>query len=259
MNRHVSLTLALAAALAAGCSAKGKKAETEKEGARPPVTFTHKIHVDQGLECTQCHPNIAKSNSLADANLPTTAVCKDCHDDKKAPPESKEPPRLTFSHAWHLPIVKNKCDTCHKQLPEPGELRAVPRDRFLLVLPHAPGAHDPGEPGEPAEPAPVGLDREGPARARGAEQRARVRGVPRQRRGRDLRHVPPPRRRRRQPAPAELPQQAQRRRPAQGRLPGLPRLGPRLEPSPRPGATARRAVSLSGVASYARPLTPDPE
>jgi hypothetical protein len=126
MNRHVSLTLALAAALAAGCSAKGKKAETEKEGARPPVTFTHKIHVDQGLECTQCHPNIAKSNSLADANLPTTAVCKDCHDDKKAPPESKEPPRLTFSHAWHLPIVKNKCDTCHKQLPEPGEERAVP-------------------------------------------------------------------------------------------------------------------------------------
>lgn len=128
MNRHVTLSLALAAAIAAGCTAKGKKAE--KEGAaRPEVEFTHSIHVDQGIECSQCHPNIAKSTSLADQNLPTSAVCSDCHsgkDKKTAPPEPTEPPRLTFSHAKHMPQVKSKCDTCHKKLPEPGEPREVP-------------------------------------------------------------------------------------------------------------------------------------
>jgi hypothetical protein len=128
MNPRRSLPVLLAvAALAAGCGAK-KVTET-KAAERPEVDFTHAIHVDQGVECSQCHPNIEKSTSLADKNLPPASVCTDCHDakeGKKPPPEPTEPPRLTFSHAKHLPQVKGKCDTCHKTLPEPGEPRLVP-------------------------------------------------------------------------------------------------------------------------------------
>jgi hypothetical protein len=72
-----------------------------------------------------CHAKIESSSSLADANLPQTSVCKDCHDDKVAPKESTAAPRLTFAHEIHVPQVE-KCDHCHKKLPEPGEPRVAP-------------------------------------------------------------------------------------------------------------------------------------
>jgi hypothetical protein len=128
-RRTLALTSVLAAALAAAGCKNLKAVDTKAESAeRPEVEFTHSIHVDQGVECTQCHANIEKSTSLEDKNLPASTVCTDCHDakEKKASPPEPAESRLTFSHAKHLPQVKNKCDTCHKKLPEPGEPREVP-------------------------------------------------------------------------------------------------------------------------------------
>jgi hypothetical protein len=125
MRPRVSLSLALiAAATAAGCSGKWKKVEKES-AERAPVAFPHSVHVEQGLECTMCHAKIESSSSLADANLPQTSVCKDCHDDKVAPKEPTGAPRLTFPHEIHVPQVE-KCDHCHKKLPEPGQPRVAP-------------------------------------------------------------------------------------------------------------------------------------
>ena len=88
MSARASLSLALlAAAAAAGCSGKAKKVE-KVSAERPPVAFPHSVHVDQGLECKMCHAKIESSSSLAEANLPHTKMCKDCHADQVAPSTS---------------------------------------------------------------------------------------------------------------------------------------------------------------------------
>jgi hypothetical protein len=122
MNRTLPVVLAAALALV-GCSAKGKKVEKEQQAQRPETEFVHSIHVDQGIECTDCHAGIEKATTLTERHLPTTEKCKECHEDKTAPKPAAIAPRIQFSHAKHLgqTAVAGKCDTCHKKLPEMGE------------------------------------------------------------------------------------------------------------------------------------------
>ncbi len=138
MNRALPLLLVLALAGAgAGCRAqtgKGSPAHAEKKaakGGRPAVDFTHSVHVDQGIGCTDCHEGIDKATSLNQRHLPKTEKCAECHNDGRPGPslEGIPPPRLTFSHAQHVnqAAIKGKCDTCHKKLPEMGEPRESPK------------------------------------------------------------------------------------------------------------------------------------
>jgi cytochrome c7-like protein len=122
MNRTLPIVLA-AALVAAGCSAKAKKVEKDEKAQRPETEFVHSIHVDQGIECTDCHAGIDKATSLSQSHLPATDKCKECHEDKTAPKPAAIAPRVNFSHAKHLgqAAVKGKCDTCHKKLPEAGD------------------------------------------------------------------------------------------------------------------------------------------
>jgi hypothetical protein len=113
---------ALLCALAlAGCSAKAKKTEKDATAKRPTTDFPHSIHVDQGIECADCHAGIDKATTLGERHLPKSEKCAECHEGYDAPARPVPEPRLTFSHAQHLPQVKGKCDTCHKKLPEMGE------------------------------------------------------------------------------------------------------------------------------------------
>jgi hypothetical protein len=127
MKRALPMLLA-AALLAAGCRAQPHKPAKDARAERPDVEFTHSIHVDQGIACSDCHEGIEKATSLTQRHLPKPAKCQECHNDNRSGPSAEliPPPRFHFSHAKHLPQVKGKCDTCHKKLPEPGEPRFVP-------------------------------------------------------------------------------------------------------------------------------------
>jgi hypothetical protein len=127
MNARLPIVLA-AAMLAAGCT-KGLKAEAKAEAKRPDVEFMHSPHVEQGLACEDCHAGIEKSVSLNQRHLPPKDKCAECHEGYSGPSaDSIPPPRLSFSHAVHLPKItaKEKCAVCHAKLPEAGEPRFVP-------------------------------------------------------------------------------------------------------------------------------------
>jgi hypothetical protein len=129
MNR--TLPLLLAALVVAGCSSKAKKVEKEQQAQRPEPEFPHSIHVDQGIECKDCHAGMDKATSLTQQHLPTSEKCSECHEGYDAPKPGPLPQRINFSHAKHLgqPAVAGKCDTCHKKLPEMGEPRwSMPMD-----------------------------------------------------------------------------------------------------------------------------------
>jgi len=125
--------LALVAVLAAtGCARYGTPRVEEK---RPEITVAHSAHED--MDCTDCHEDMEKATSLSKNHRPTTEKCQECHEGDKdkvvgkwAPPE----PRLSFNHALHLKQVpgkkqSEKCATCHKSLPDPGdEPKSPPMD-----------------------------------------------------------------------------------------------------------------------------------
>lgn len=123
-TKHLFLALLAASVAATGCAKKMKAVERE-EAPRAAVTFPHSVHVEQGIECSDCHAGIEKATSLRERHLPTTEKCKECHEDKTAPAAVQAEPRLTFSHAQHLG-QKLECSKCHQKLPEPGEARFVP-------------------------------------------------------------------------------------------------------------------------------------
>ncbi len=122
-----SLLLATAL-LAAGCVAKGGKPETAEN---PKFTFPHSTHVDAGLACATCHGDIAQATAVGPTvHLALPAgdagkACLDCHEKAPvAPPPRRVEQALTFSHADHLPYVKNDCARCHTALVEPGMTNA---------------------------------------------------------------------------------------------------------------------------------------
>jgi hypothetical protein len=71
-------------------------------GAAP---FSHKLHLELNLGCTQCHTSAAASTSPADNNLPDAKVCAPCH---QGSPRTIKQPRQTnvthFNHALHLKL-----------------------------------------------------------------------------------------------------------------------------------------------------------
>ena len=65
--------------------------------------FSHKLHLQLGKQCADCHVNAAASTLPADNLLPPAAVCKPCHEtrDIRAP---RATPVTHFSHAQHLKV-----------------------------------------------------------------------------------------------------------------------------------------------------------
>jgi len=62
----------------------------------PParVTFSHKLHIDLGTPCLQCHAGVDQATLATRDHLPTMATCLGCHNGGQAPGE---------------------CTTCHLQ------------------------------------------------------------------------------------------------------------------------------------------------
>jgi len=43
---------------------------------KQPIAFTHKIHLEHGMQCTDCHKGVA---SGPDATIPNVSLCMTCH------------------------------------------------------------------------------------------------------------------------------------------------------------------------------------
>jgi|Deesub1362A_J573_1020465.scaffolds.fasta_scaffold00043_22 hypothetical protein len=74
--------------------------------------FSHKIHMENEVECNVCHAKAEKSGHLKDILIPEKNVCLDCHEKTY---EFKIPKGLNikdFSHKNHLKRVKT-CNNCH--------------------------------------------------------------------------------------------------------------------------------------------------
>jgi Cytochrome c7 and related cytochrome c len=132
-------------------------------GAAP---FSHRIHLQQGLDCTFCHTAAPKSTRVEDSLLPQKQVCLNCHEDAVIPPSHRNtgPTRLAkFSHALHLKMgdvapyiataidkhrylqpprdirshlnTKNACEACHRGLRESDQVTraALPQMADCLV------------------------------------------------------------------------------------------------------------------------------
>jgi Cytochrome c7 and related cytochrome c len=124
--------------------------------------FSHKDHLELGLECARCHTAAATSTKASDNLLPARTVCLQCHENAEipAPPQSRV---VTFSHAQHLKMgnlapllaaaidkktylqppgdirrhldTKNPCQACHRGLEESDRVTpaAMPQMADCLV------------------------------------------------------------------------------------------------------------------------------
>jgi len=98
-----------------------------------PISFNHKRHIAQGLECDTCHPYFKTRNF---AGMPRIETCMDCHQDPltDSPEEQKikkfqekgleirwkrlyqQPDHVFFSHRRHVVLGKMDCSSCHGEM-----------------------------------------------------------------------------------------------------------------------------------------------
>jgi predicted CXXCH cytochrome family protein len=112
---------------------------------RQPISFNHKIHAENEIECSTCHQLFETHISSGKPDLET---CTTCHEE--ALTESKEelklveyieaeeeipwrrlnrlPDDVFFSHRRHVMVGKIECKTCHGDLGE----RSSPPTRPLI-------------------------------------------------------------------------------------------------------------------------------
>ncbi|MFT7582259.1 MAG: hypothetical protein ACI9MR_003941, partial [Myxococcota bacterium] len=142
-----------------------------------PLRFSHKLHVAQEMDCTDCHSSVVKSVRSQDVNLPPEAVCLDCHDVEEGMTEAGgDPPakcstchpgfvptwkagadktdtsqvtihpaavvipapNLKFNHRVH--VAKGvKCETCHGDM---SQVDLATRDTVLPLMETCIGCHD---------------------------------------------------------------------------------------------------------------------
>jgi len=100
-----------------------------------PISFSHKKHQEQGVECITCHPYYQDQTF---AGIPTVATCLECHKEPitKSSEEEKirqfekrgeaipwkgiyeEPDHVFFSHRRHVVLGKIECSSCHGNIGE---------------------------------------------------------------------------------------------------------------------------------------------
>jgi hypothetical protein len=100
-----------------------------------PLKYSHKKHVDAGLECIDCH---LYAKEGVRATIPALSDCMECHEE--AITESKEeevlrtlfadgilfpweqlarvPEDVLFSHRRHTAIAEIECSKCHGMMQE---------------------------------------------------------------------------------------------------------------------------------------------
>jgi hypothetical protein len=98
-----------------------------------PISFNHKKHLEQGLECDACH-RFYKTQTFS--GIPDLNTCLECHKEPatKSKEEEKirqfkkkgeeipwrriyeEPDHVFFSHRRHVVLGKIPCQACHGKI-----------------------------------------------------------------------------------------------------------------------------------------------
>jgi len=116
---------------------------------KQPINFNHKIHIENGLFCTDCHKGALEGIS---AEIPNIEVCAQCH--SSALTEKEEEKKLVFlinkneeikwikvhnlrrdlffSHRRHTKIAKIECPFCHGEVKEKEKPFTKPFLKFSM-------------------------------------------------------------------------------------------------------------------------------
>jgi cytochrome c7-like protein len=104
-----------------------------------PIAFNHRLHSDNNVPCTVCHPTALSGRG---ATLPGVGTCRRCHEDVLYESPEKAKIRLAmengsdlrwvpvyalhpfvyFSHRRHVTLGKVPCRACHGDV----EMRTAP-------------------------------------------------------------------------------------------------------------------------------------
>jgi len=125
INSNFILILTLSYIFVFGCG-------SEKQ----PIDFSHKKHIDQGLECDTCHRFYMEN---INSGRPTVDICAECHGEQitESQEEKKlieeyikkgkeiswrriyyEPQHVYYPHFRHVKIAEIKCEFCHGKVAE---------------------------------------------------------------------------------------------------------------------------------------------
>ncbi len=100
-----------------------------------PIQFSHKKHIEQEIECADCHRNFETATF---SGLPTTEMCMDCHEDDSSDDpemlkllafaaEDRNVPwqrvyevadHVFYSHRRHVVAAELACTDCHGAIAE---------------------------------------------------------------------------------------------------------------------------------------------
>lgn len=101
-----------------------------KDSTTQPIQFNHKRHIEEGMNCVDCHKQVEKG---IHATIPNLKQCLLCHSDpqgsNKDEPKIREyaqrgeeipwiqvnrlPGHVYFSHRVHIVMAKMDCSECH--------------------------------------------------------------------------------------------------------------------------------------------------
>lgn len=99
-------------------------------GLEQPLPFNHRVHAENGMECSDCHQLYREHPA---SGKPTLEVCSGCHSEPIGQSQSEKllleyilnreeipwkriyrlPPDVYFSHRRHVRLGKVECQTCH--------------------------------------------------------------------------------------------------------------------------------------------------
>ncbi|MBM4339034.1 MAG: cytochrome c3 family protein [Deltaproteobacteria bacterium] len=114
-----------------------------------PISFNHKKHQEQGVECAACHSHFKEQTF---SGMPKVAVCMECHKDSitKHPDEEKirqfqkmgeeipwrrvyqQPDDVFFSHRRHVVLAKMECKACHGDIGQSEKPPAKPSVKMTM-------------------------------------------------------------------------------------------------------------------------------
>jgi hypothetical protein len=103
--------------------------KTEVQNHKSIIKFSHKLHIENEVDCADCHTAVTDAVDLSESLLPTMETCGNCHDiededgcttchykDTFEPFEEEKTSEIKFNHKLHISDENLECTTCHQGL-----------------------------------------------------------------------------------------------------------------------------------------------
>jgi hypothetical protein len=121
-----------------------------RRGVEKRIDFNHSLHLEQGVDCKDCHVGITEAENLSKSYMPVREPCAGCHEPDsnggavamqlptERPPVELSEKTLSFSHKNHVARVEGECTRCHSNAKTATELpvERPPMSRCLTCHNH---------------------------------------------------------------------------------------------------------------------------